>query len=90
MTPDEIARFPLVRAGRSAKQGKAGGAEQAAAEEEEEESCAVCLEAFRKKERARELPCKHRFHSLCIGKWFKEHIVCPLCRYDCRAMQPSA
>lgn len=54
------------------------------------EDCSICLEAFQKKGRARRLPCKHAFHPLCIAKWFKEHVVCPLCRYDCREMGPSA
>jgi len=55
----------------------------------EEHDCSICLEAFQKKKRARRLPCGHAFHPLCIGKWFKEHIVCPLCRFNCHDMAPS-
>ena len=55
-----------------------------------EEDCSICLDAFQKNKRARRLPCKHAFHPLCIAKWFKEHTVCPLCRFDCLEMGPSA
>jgi hypothetical protein len=77
LTPDEISKFPLVSV-------KAGGGSDG-----EEESCCICLEEFKRGKKAKQLPCSHSFHSLCISKWFKEHVVCPLCRFDCRALQPS-
>eukprot|EP01050_Picozoa_sp_SAG11_P006468 SAG11_NODE_503_length_8890_cov_30.658628_2_plen_54_part_00 len=27
-----------------------------------------------------ELPCGHRFHSVCIGEWLQRQTRCPLCR----------
>ena len=75
LTPDEISKFPLV----SVKGGSDGVPD----------SCSICLEDFKKGKKAKQLPCSHTFHSLCISKWFKEHVVCPLCRFNCRDMQPS-
>ena len=42
-----------------------------------EETCAICLEAL---SGALELPCEHRFHSACIGKWLERAHTCPTCR----------
>ncbi|XP_023713288.1 E3 ubiquitin-protein ligase RNF130-like [Cryptotermes secundus] len=44
----------------------------------EETHCMICLEGYNIKQ----LPCKHRFHSHCISKWFsvKGSPSCPLCR----------
>ncbi|KAG9451333.1 hypothetical protein H6P81_011298 [Aristolochia fimbriata] len=40
--------------------------------------CAICLDEM---EEAREMPCRHRFHSNCIVKWLEMHGSCPCCRY---------
>ncbi|XP_072958137.1 NEP1-interacting protein 2-like [Typha angustifolia] len=44
-------------------------------------SCAVCLQDFKEKERARRMPiCGHFFHIICIDRWLVGHDSCPICR----------
>ncbi|KAM7277677.1 hypothetical protein ACFE04_004811 [Oxalis oulophora] len=43
--------------------------------------CTICLEVFDIGEEAREMTCKHRFHSGCIEKWLLIHASCPICRF---------
>ncbi|KAF4388881.1 hypothetical protein CsatB_019013 [Cannabis sativa] len=43
--------------------------------------CVICLDEFQAGGVAKEMPCKHRFHGDCIGKWLKLHGSCPVCRF---------
>jgi hypothetical protein len=45
--------------------------------------CAICLDEFEEKEKARRLPCRHLFHEDCLVPWLTErHASCPMCKFD--------
>ncbi|XP_008802587.2 E3 ubiquitin-protein ligase MPSR1-like [Phoenix dactylifera] len=50
---------------------------------QEEEECPVCLDELAGAEAVvvKEMPCRHRFHGLCIEKWLGMHGSCPVCRF---------
>nr|DAD34894.1 TPA_asm: hypothetical protein HUJ06_005534 [Nelumbo nucifera] len=50
-------------------------------EEEGDGECAICLEGWEIGGEAREMPCKHKYHSSCIEKWLGLHGSCPICRF---------
>lgn len=49
---------------------------------DEEASCPICMEDYTAGERAREMPCRHRFHTYCIVPWLEMHSSCPVCRFQ--------
>ncbi|KAE8711282.1 L-ascorbate oxidase-like protein [Hibiscus syriacus] len=49
---------------------------------EETLQCSVCLDDLEAGMEAKEMPCKHKFHSQCILPWLELHSSCPVCRYQ--------
>ncbi|XP_046687282.1 E3 ubiquitin-protein ligase MPSR1-like isoform X2 [Homalodisca vitripennis] len=42
--------------------------------------CVICFEEFITEYGCKRLPCNHKFHSQCIGKWLLVQKTCPTCR----------
>lgn len=52
-------------------------------EGDDDESCPICFDNFQDGQILRILPCKHRFHALCVDPWLlNSSSHCPMCRVD--------
>lgn len=44
------------------------------------EACCICFESYEKRQLVKVLPCKHKFHKLCVVPWLMRKNQCPICR----------
>ncbi|CAH8359291.1 unnamed protein product [Eruca vesicaria subsp. sativa] len=48
-------------------------------------TCAICLEDYNVGEKLRLLPCRHKFHAVCVDSWLTSwRTFCPVCKRDAR------
>lgn len=48
-------------------------------------TCAICLEDYNVGDRLRILPCRHKFHTICVDAWLTSwRTFCPVCKRDAR------
>ncbi|KAF8411872.1 hypothetical protein HHK36_004431 [Tetracentron sinense] len=56
-------------------------------------TCSICLEDYSVGEKLRVLPCRHKFHAVCVDSWLTAwRTFCPVCKRDARTStgDPSA
>ncbi|XP_044477638.1 E3 ubiquitin-protein ligase CIP8 [Mangifera indica] len=51
--------------------------------------CAVCKDDISVGEKAKQLPCTHRYHGDCITPWLGIRNTCPVCRYELPTDDPG-
>lgn len=51
--------------------------------------CSICMEKFVVGSEAKQMPCKHIYHSDCIIPWLSQNNSCPVCRYKMPTTQVS-
>lgn len=47
---------------------------------EEEDKCPICLDALKRYQNIKTLPCIHKFHKKCVDNWLRHEMFCPTCR----------
>ncbi|XP_059299403.1 receptor homology region, transmembrane domain- and RING domain-containing protein 2-like isoform X4 [Lycium ferocissimum] len=48
-------------------------------------TCAICLEDYSVGDKIRILPCRHKFHAMCVDAWLTSwRTFCPVCKRDAR------
>jgi len=47
---------------------------------EENKACTICMCQYEVDDMFLLLPCLHRFHTECVGEWFKRKNTCPNCK----------
>lgn len=51
--------------------------------------CAICKDVLALDEPAKQLPCLHLYHSICILPWLSSRNSCPVCRYELPTDDPD-
>jgi hypothetical protein len=76
---------PVVVAPTAEQITNATAVRQASEEDDGEAICSICQDGYTGGEDIREIShCSHFFHRTCIDPWFRQHVHCPVCRFDIR------